>query len=171
MDKSDTTRRVTVKKYPNRRLYDTANSRYVNLNQIADLIKEGDTVEVIDISTGEDITKVILTQIILEEEKQQRDLLPTEFLHHIIQYGETAYQSFLDRFLSAGLSAYQTAQEHMGSFFKEWMKPWLSLPGDASRREIQELKAKIADLETRLGEKRRGRPESAPENKKGAEAP
>jgi polyhydroxyalkanoate synthesis repressor PhaR len=171
MDKSETARRVTVKKYPNRRLYDTANSRYVNLNQIADLIKEGDTVEVIDISTGEDITKVILTQIILEEEKQQHDLLPTEFLHHIIQYGETAYQSFLDRFLSAGLSAYQTAQEHMGTFFKEWMKPWFPVPGDASRREIQELKAKIADLETRLREREPGEEGPKPDNKKGAGAP
>ena len=74
-------------------------------------------------STGEDLTKVILTQIILEEEKGQRNLLPVEFLHELIKYGESTSGDFLRSFLSSGFDAYKQAQEQMTSAFRNWMPP------------------------------------------------
>lgn len=149
MEKEEATH-ILVKKYANRRLYDTVHSQYVNLKQISDLIKQGSTVEVIDSATGEDISKVILTQIILEEEKEQRNLLPTEFLHQIIQYGESAYRDFFERFLTTGLAAYKSAQEQMESALRNWFMPWMERPGAPSTQEVEALKAKIAELETLL---------------------
>ena len=149
MDKQPKPVHIRVKKYANRRLYDTLHSQYVNLRHIADLIKEGNTVEVIDASSGEDITKVILTQIILEEEKEQRNLLPTEFLHQIIQYGETTYEDFLSR----TFEAYRRAQMQMESAFQGWFKPWFD-PGASPQRELMALKEKIAELESRLAQER-----------------
>ncbi|HSH70691.1 MAG TPA: polyhydroxyalkanoate synthesis regulator DNA-binding domain-containing protein [Deferrisomatales bacterium] len=151
---------VTIKKYANRRMYDTANSRYVNLAQIAAMIKEGVVVEVVDTATGEDLTKVILTQVILEEEKGQRNLLPVEFLHELIKYGESASGDFLRSFLSSGFDAYKQAQEQMTSTFKNWLPPgW---PGSQPPQnpqaprvdeDVLELKKRLADLEARLNAK------------------
>jgi polyhydroxyalkanoate synthesis repressor PhaR len=145
--------RITIKKYANRRLYDTAHSRYVNLRQIADLIKEGNTVVVVDATTGEDISKVILAQVILEGEKEHRNLLPTEFLHQIIQYGESAYEDLVKESLTAGLDAYRTSQQEMGSLFKSWLKLWTDFPNPTARQEIETLKTKIAELEARLADR------------------
>lgn len=148
---------ILIKKYANRRLYDTANSRYVNLAQIAEMIKEGALVEVSDTATGEDLTKVILTQIILEEEKGQRNLLPVEFLHELIKYGESASGDFLRSFLASGFDAYKQAQEQMTNTFRQWMPPgWVapSPPGEAKvDKEVVELKQRLADLEARLNGK------------------
>lgn len=167
MQTQEETGHIPIKKYANRRLYDTVHSRYVNLRQISDLIKEGHTVEVVDASSGEDLTKVILTQIILEEEKEQRNLLPTEFLHQIIQYGESAYEDFLEKFLNAGMTAYRSAQERMESLFHGWMRPWLDLPTTPSQSEIDILKQRIVELESRLEDS--GRP--SPPGESEGEAP
>ncbi|NOY45814.1 MAG: hypothetical protein GXP50_10270 [Deltaproteobacteria bacterium] len=152
MAKPDDPERILIKKYANRRLYDTRNSRYVNLRQIAELVKDGHTVEVVDATTGEDLTKVILTQIILEEEKDRRDLLPVGFLHQLIQYGESAYEQFLESVFSAGMAAYRNAQQQMESVWRTWMGPWA--PPPSPTQEIEALKARIAELEARLAEKR-----------------
>ncbi|RMG94153.1 MAG: pesticin [Candidatus Dadabacteria bacterium] len=145
--------RILIKKYANRRLYDTHHSRYVNLKQIAELVKEGHTVEVVDATTGEDLTKVILTQIILEEEKDRRDLLPVGFLHQLIQYGESAYEEFLQSVFSAGMAAYRNAQEQMEAVWRTWMGPWATPP--TPDQEIETLKRRIAELEERLAERDR----------------
>lgn len=156
MSTQDQPLHIPIKKYANRRLYDTVHSRYVNLKQISDLIKEGHTVEVSDVATGEDLTKVILTQIILEEEKERRNLLPTDFLHQIIQYGESAYEDFLEKFLTAGMSAYQSAQERMEGLFRGWMRPWLDASPPPSQSEIEALRQKVAELEARLARRAEG---------------
>jgi polyhydroxyalkanoate synthesis repressor PhaR len=143
-------RRVLIRKYPNRRLYDTAGSRYVNLRQLAELIKEGRTLEVLDSATGEDLTKVILTQIILEEERGQRNLLPSDFLHQIIRSGEAAYGELADRFVSAGLSAVRAAQEQMETVVRGWLQPWAVLTKGEGETEVSALRARVAELEARL---------------------
>jgi polyhydroxyalkanoate synthesis repressor PhaR len=153
MSDTQTPQHIAVKKYANRRLYDTAHSRYVNLRQIADLIREGHTVEVVDASTGEDLSKVILTQIILEEEKDQRNLLPVDFLHRIIQEGESAYGQFLERGLEAGLNAYRTAQQQMEAALRGWMKPWMELSESDAKKEIQTLRERVQELEAALAER------------------
>ena len=145
---------VAIKKYANRRMYDTANSRYVNLAQIAEMVKEGVVVEVVDTASGEDITKVILTQVILEEEKGQRNLLPVEFLHELIKCGESTSGDFLRSFLSSGFDAYKQAQEQLTSTFRNWMPPgWpgiQTLPAPSVGEDVVELKKRLADLEARL---------------------
>ena len=117
------TEKVIIKKYPNRRLYDTRQSNYVSLNHLSDLIREGKQVEVIDASSNEDITCFILTQIILEEAKHSNILLPVSLLHLIIQYGETYLKEFFEKFLEVaiqGFIAYKTA-------FDEQFKSWLQM--------------------------------------------
>ena len=67
---------IVIKKYPNRRLYDTSGSRYINLEDVAGLVRNGNDVQVVDAQTGEDITRVTLTQIIVDDAKQQPTGLP-----------------------------------------------------------------------------------------------
>ncbi len=147
---SEATQHILIKKYANRRLYDTAHSQYVNLKQIGELVKEGNTVEVIDTATSEDLTKIILTQIILEEERDQRNLLPADFLHRLIQYGESAYEEFVEQFVRTGLATYRSAQKQMETAFRGWLNPWFKVSNP--QEEIESLKARLAELETRLAE-------------------
>lgn len=76
-----------IKRYANRKLYDTQHSRYVTLDQISDMIRNGDEVRIIDNKTKEDLTSVTLAQIIFEEEKKQKSFLPLQAMRNIIQTG------------------------------------------------------------------------------------
>src|SRR5262249_60287276 len=81
---------VVVKKYANRRLYNTATSSYVTLDDLAKMIKEGGDFVVYDAKTGEDLTRSVLTQIIVEQEQKGQNLLPISFLRHLIGcYGDS----------------------------------------------------------------------------------
>jgi len=82
--------KITIKKYANRRLYDTSASRYVTLDHLRDLVKENADFEVVDAKTGEDLTRGVLAQIIFEEEAKGANLLPVEFLRQLIGfYGDS----------------------------------------------------------------------------------
>src|SRR5687767_11113789 len=76
-----------IKRYANRKLYDTQHSRYVTLEQISEMIRNGDDVKIVDNKTKEDLTSVTLAQIIFEEEKKQRSFLPLGAMRNIIQNG------------------------------------------------------------------------------------
>ena len=76
-----------IKRYANRKLYDTQHSRYVTLDQIAEMIRGGDDVKIVDNKTKEDLTSVTLAQIIFEEEKRQKSFLPLQAMRNIIQSG------------------------------------------------------------------------------------
>src|SRR5512146_1389775 len=76
-----------IKRYANRKLYDTEHSRYVTLDQISEMIRNGDDVKIVDNKTKEDLTTVTLAQIIFEEEKKQRSFLPLGAMRNIIQNG------------------------------------------------------------------------------------
>src|SRR6186713_2345053 len=76
-----------IKRYANRKLYDTQHSRYVTLDQIAAMIRTGDDVKIVDNKTKEDLTSVTLAQIIFEEEKKQKSFLPLQAMRNIIQSG------------------------------------------------------------------------------------
>ncbi|MDJ1406974.1 MAG: polyhydroxyalkanoate synthesis regulator DNA-binding domain-containing protein [Candidatus Midichloria sp.] len=80
-----TDKSLLIKKYPNRRLYNTATSNYVTLENIRQLIKRGYDVEVVDVKTGEDLTKLTLIQIVLEQQQNGYELLPLEFLKQLIK--------------------------------------------------------------------------------------
>ncbi len=98
--------KIIFKKYANRRLYDTEKSAYVTLNQVADVIRQGRHVEVIDAKTKEDVTAFTLTQIIMEEAKQKNILLPVPLLHLIIQYGDNILGEFFEKYLQQMINNY-----------------------------------------------------------------
>ena len=87
---------VVIKKYSNRRLYNSAKKKYITLEDISDLIKSGKEIQVIDTQTKEDITKLILIQTILENEKNKEDILPATFLHNLIKYGNQIAKEYFD---------------------------------------------------------------------------
>src|SRR6516164_3197345 len=102
---------TVIKKYGNRRLYDTAASRYINLDEIAAMIRQGDDVQVVDAKTGEDLTRVVLTQIILEDAKGQPTGLPLELLRQLIVASDRAGQEFIMWYLKSAFDAYQNVQD------------------------------------------------------------
>jgi polyhydroxyalkanoate synthesis repressor PhaR len=113
--------KLIYKKYGNRRLYDTAKSSYVNLDDITRTIREGRQVQVIDAKTKEDVTSFILTQIILEESRKRNFLLPLPLLHLIIQYGENILNEFFQKYLEQVLKTYLSYRTMTDSQFKKWL--------------------------------------------------
>lgn len=111
---------VTIKKYSNRRLYDSTNKKYVTLDDIAALIREGNEVKVIDSQTGADISKVILIQVVLESEKNKEDILPVSFLHMLIKYGNKVAKDFFENYFLMMFQPYFSVQEN----FKKNMRLW-----------------------------------------------
>lgn len=105
--------RVVIKKYANRRLYNTASSSYVTLEHLADMVKKGVDFVVYDAKTNEDITRTVLTQIIFEEESQGQSLLPIQFLRQLIGFYGNSMQAFLPSYLELSLSAFAQQQEQL----------------------------------------------------------
>ena len=107
--KTADTQPVVVKKYANRRLYNTESSSYITLDNLADMVRQGRDFVVYDAKTGEDITRSVLTQIIVEEEGKGRALLPTAFLRQLIGFYGDQMQSLVPRFLEQALGAFAAA--------------------------------------------------------------
>jgi polyhydroxyalkanoate synthesis repressor PhaR len=108
-----------IKRYSNRKLYDTQESRYVTLEEIEEMIRAGREISVVDASSGEDLTSVTLTQIILENERNRRANLPSAFLHQLIKHGE-AWQDFVQRTMRSSLEGFVSSQRDMERVFREW---------------------------------------------------
>jgi len=124
---------VVIKKYPNRRLYDTSSGRYVNLDDVATLIRQGADVQVVDARTGEDLTRVILTQIIVEDVKGQPASLPLELLRELVVATDRAFTDVR----SAALSPFQL------------MKSLLTPQTSEAQTELERLRRRVAELEAR----------------------
>jgi polyhydroxyalkanoate synthesis repressor PhaR len=104
---------IVIKKYANRRLYNTKKSTYVTLENLAEMVRDGDDFVVNDAKTGEDITRSVLAQIIFEEEAKGRNMLPTNFLRQLIRlYGDTL-QGFVPGYLDASMDTFTKNQEKM----------------------------------------------------------
>jgi polyhydroxyalkanoate synthesis repressor PhaR len=97
---------IVIKRYGNRRLYNSETRSYVKLQDIASFIRGGSDIQVLDSRTGEDITKLVLTQIILEEEKSKKDLLPLNFLYDLIRHQQGWFQEFFQRHVVKALEGY-----------------------------------------------------------------
>ena len=113
--------KLLLKKYTNRRLYDTEKSAYVTLSQVAELIKQGREVEVIDAETKADVTAFILTQIVLEEAKKKTAFLPVSFLYLIIRYGETVLSEFFEKYLEQTFKNYLAYKAAADEQFRNWL--------------------------------------------------
>jgi polyhydroxyalkanoate synthesis repressor PhaR len=107
---------VTIKKYANRRLYNTATSSYVTLDDLSTMVKEGVEFVVYDAKTGEDITRSVLTHIIVEEEAKGQNLLPIGFLRHVISFYGDSLQSLVPEYLEHSMKAFARDQEQMRDF-------------------------------------------------------
>lgn len=114
--------KVLLKKYANRRLYDTEKSSYVTLEQVAEMIKQGRKTEVVDAKTKEDVTAFILTQVILEEARKKNILLPVPLLHLIIQYGGNVLEEFFEKYLEQTIKNYLTYKSTVDEQFKKWLE-------------------------------------------------
>ncbi|HEY8574082.1 polyhydroxyalkanoate synthesis repressor PhaR [Phenylobacterium sp.] len=114
---ASTGEKVVIKKYANRRLYNTASSSYVTLEHLADMVKKGVDFVVYDAKTNEDITRTVLTQIIFEEESQGQSLLPIQFLRQLISFYGNSMQAFLPSYLELSLASFTKQQEQMRSQF------------------------------------------------------
>src|SRR3954465_9905488 len=106
---------VVIRKYANRRLYDTSAGRYVNLDDVAALVRKGTDVQVVDAKSGEDLTRVVLTQIILEDAKEQPNGLPLELLRELIVASDRAGREFMMWYLKSAFDAYHKVQESVQS--------------------------------------------------------
>jgi polyhydroxyalkanoate synthesis repressor PhaR len=107
--------RVVIKKYANRRLYNTASSSYVTLEHLAEMVKQGVDFVVYDAKTNEDITRTVLTQIIFEEEEksQGQNLLPIQFLRQLISFYGNSMQAFLPSYLELSMASFTQQQERL----------------------------------------------------------
>lgn len=124
---------IIIKKYSNRRLYDTTHKRYVTLDEIAELIKQGNEIKVIDSQTDEDITRVILIQVILESEKHNADILPISFLHMLIKYGNKMARDFFENYFLIMFQPYLSFQENMKKNLRRWQESSWFPPGLGSQ--------------------------------------
>jgi polyhydroxyalkanoate synthesis repressor PhaR len=155
--------KVVIKKYENRRLYDTTRSRYVNLDDIAVLIREGTPVQVVDAKTGEDLTQVTLMQIVAENAKEGSAGLPLELLRQLIIASDHVGKEFIMWYMKSAMDAYEKLQTTLSSGFSE-VQAAASSPIDSIRNlfrgglvernsensEVEELKKRIAELESRV---------------------
>lgn len=112
---------LLLKKYSNRRLYDTEKSVYVTLDLVAGIIRRGRQIKVEDAKTGEDVTASILTQIVVEESRKKNYLLPTPLLYLIIQYGENVLSDFFEKYLEQTIKNYLLFRNLADDQFKNWL--------------------------------------------------
>ncbi|MEK9660675.1 MAG: polyhydroxyalkanoate synthesis repressor PhaR [Alphaproteobacteria bacterium] len=119
MTDGDAKEPITIKKYANRRLYNTATSSYVTLDDLAAMVKAGDDFTVVDAKSGDDITRSVLTQIIFEEEnKGGHTMLPISFLRQLIRFYGDSLQSVVPNYLDHSMRAFAENQERMRSYMQ-----------------------------------------------------
>ena len=163
------TGKVTIKKYANRRLYDTESSTYITLDRLAQMVREGREFEVLDAKSGEDITRQVLTQIIVDEEARGATMLPINFLKQLIGLYGNSMQNFVPSYLEAAMDAFQRNQSAVKdafgtNMFADMAKRNMALFGDAaqaftakakteskpSSSEVEQLKAELAALQAKV---------------------
>ncbi|MEM9751244.1 MAG: polyhydroxyalkanoate synthesis repressor PhaR, partial [Pseudomonadota bacterium] len=104
---------ITIKKYANRRLYNTATSSYVTLDHLSEMVKQGQDFTVHDAKSGQDITRSVLTQIIFEEESKGQNLLPAQFLRQLIRFYGDSLQAFVPSYLEMSMENFSKNQEQL----------------------------------------------------------
>ncbi|MEM8589456.1 MAG: polyhydroxyalkanoate synthesis repressor PhaR [Pseudomonadota bacterium] len=118
---ADTASPIKIKKYANRRLYNTATSSYVTLDTLCQMVKEGKEFEVADAKTGEDITRSVLTQIIVEEEAKGENLLPIGFLRQLISLYGSNMELIVPNYLEYTMRSFAENQDRVRNYFQETM--------------------------------------------------
>ncbi|HRX81449.1 MAG TPA: polyhydroxyalkanoate synthesis regulator DNA-binding domain-containing protein [Pirellulaceae bacterium] len=155
---------IQIKRYPNRRYYARNTSQYVSLQEIEDMVLGGETVEIRDSQSGEDLTRAVLTQIIMERQPEKMSLFPSDMLHFIVRSND-AMSDFLRDYFRHSLTYLDYLQRHSAATPLtqpiHWMKAWLDgiapkLPAEPkAQREVpasvdNTLADRIQELEERL---------------------
>ena len=135
-----------VKRYPNRKLYDTTASRYVTLQEIGEMICKGEDVKVIDNNSKEDLTSVTLTQIIFEQEKKKKNVLPLITLRNIIQSGGEKVVDFVQSTIESGVSSITHAKEEAKEYLEKLVKIGDSSPTEEARNAIRNFIDTVTSL-------------------------
>lgn len=161
--------KVVIKKYANRRLYDTESSSYITLDRLAEMVREGREFEVVDAKTGEDITRQVLTQIIVDEEARGSTMLPVNFLKQLIGLYGNSMQAVVPQYLDAAMDAFKRNQKALGDAFSgnafaDLAKRNMAMLEDAAQaftggakkaasasdKELDELRAELAKLQEKV---------------------
>ena len=162
--------KVVIKKYANRRLYDTESSTYITLDRLAQMVREGREFEVVDAKSGEDITRQVLTQIIVDEESRGTTMLPINFLKQLIGLYGNSMQNFVPQYLEAAMDAFQRNQSTVkdafaGNVFADLAKRNMAMfedaaqaftgkskaePKPAGKSDVDQLKAELAELQAKV---------------------
>jgi polyhydroxyalkanoate synthesis repressor PhaR len=161
--------KVVIKKYANRRLYDTESSTYITLDRLAHMVREGREFQVVDAKTGEDITRQVLTQIIVDEEARGgQTMLPINFLKQLIGLYGNSMQNFVPQYLEAAMDAFQRNQSTVrdafsGNVLADIAKRNMAMFEDAAKAfsgrktegkpsdgEVDQLKAELAALKAKV---------------------
>ncbi len=163
--------KLVIKKYSDRRLYDPVASRYVKLQDIARLVREGVNVKVVDARSGKDLTHLVLTQIILEDARERETPLPLQLLQQLVRASDKATHDFLSWYLNSTFDLYQKAQatvrtrlpdakaavarpiEFVRNLLAEHSAP-PSMPADGTP-DIEQLRRRIEELEAQLARQKK----------------
>ena len=161
--------KVTIKKYANRRLYDTESSTYITLDRLAQMVREGREFEVVDAKSGDDITRQVLTQIIVDEEARGSTMLPINFLKQLIGLYGNSMQNFVPQYLEAAMDAFQRNQSAVkdalgANMFADLAKRNMAMFEDAAQAftgkraagdkpsgsDMDQLRAELAALQAKV---------------------
>ncbi len=161
--------KVTIKKYANRRLYDTESSAYITLDRLAAMVREEREFEVVDAKSGEDITRQVLTQIIVDEEARGATMLPINFLKQLIGLYGNSMQTFVPQYLEAAMDAFSRNQSSVrdafgANMFADLAKRNMAMFEDAAQAfsgkpkseakpvesDVDQLKAELAALQAKV---------------------
>ena len=167
-----------IKRYSNRKLYDPHTSRYVTLDDLRALIRSGTDIEVRDAVSGEDLTSLTLTQILLESEKTHRESLPAAALHQIIKYGDAWLELFQQSVRASPADLMTVGQREAERVFQQWAAPAASaapsptpaasgpaaeaVEPDTVQESTKDLRAELAALQERLREVEKRVPSKKP---------
>lgn len=136
-----------IKRYGSRKLYDTTESRYVSLDEVAGFVREGEEVHVVENKTGEDVTTAVLTQIISEEGRNGRGLLTTPFLHDLLRVGERAFKAG-EGAVEAGITQARRGVDEVTRLAVDKIRPGGAIA--EVRDEMDRLRARLEGLERTL---------------------
>ena len=142
---------VVVKKYANRRLYNTESSSYITLDTLADMIREGRDFVVYDAKSNDDITRGVLTQIIVEEENKGRALLPTSFLRQLIGFYGDSVQGLVPRYLEQAMSSFARQQEGVRLAMEKTLAPFIPFPVEEIGRQNMAMMERAMSLFSPFG--------------------
>ena len=175
--------RVIIKKYGNRRLYDTSASRYVNLEEIAAMVRNGTDVQVVDAKTGEDLTRSTLMQVIADDTKDQQAGLPLELIRQLIMASDHVGREFIMWYLKSAFDTYHRVQNSLQSGLSELQSvatsplsvierfmsrkpPEPANPVESAKdAELRELRERLARLEAHQTRTRKPKARKSTKNK------